>query len=360
LPLALIGESSAVRRARAALDVPGAGPLLILAEEGLEPAAAARYVHERSRGGEPFVHVDCTQHDAESLEAAILGSRTRTAGGDLERLGSGSGLVAARRGTLYLEQVGELPAAVQRRLARLLRDGEARVGGRDRVRLTARLVASAGPHLQTDARDGRFRADLLRRFGGTPVSIPAIRLRPEDLPAIAARVAAEIAAANDSLARTFTQAALTVLAALPWPRNIDEVRATLARVLRDVPGTVVRQEDVLHLLPIGPFQGVVGRIKPVLNLREARERFEREYIAAVLEQHDWRMSDAARTLGIERANLYRKTRQLGIARSTPAERGRSLRASPCVWPRCWCSRRWRRTHNRRRPRINPARSGSGR
>jgi DNA-binding NtrC family response regulator len=322
VPLALIGHSAPARRARAALELPGAGPLLILAEDGLDAAAAARYVHERSRGGEPFIHVDCAQQDAGGPESAILGSRTRTGGGDLESLGAGSALVAARRGTLFLENIGELPAAVQRRLARLLRDGEARVGGRDRVRLGARVIASGSPHLQADARDGRFRADLLRRFGAMPVSIPAIRLRPEDLPAMAARAAAEISAAAGRPAPAFTQPALTVLAALPWSGNVDELRSTLGRVLRDVAATTVRQEDLLHLLPISPFQASVGRVQPALSLREARQRFEREYIAAVLEQHDWRMSDAARTLGIERANLYRKTRQLGIARSAPVERGK--------------------------------------
>jgi DNA-binding NtrC family response regulator len=323
LPLALIGDSAAARRVRESLDRPGKGPLLILAEDGLDPADTARYVHERFRAAEPFIHVDCARQDAEGLEAALLGGRTRTGGGDLETLGPGSAVTAARRGTLFLENVGELPAAVQRRLARLLRDGEARVGGRDRVRLSVHVIASAAPGLQTDARDGRFRADLLRRFGAMPVSIPAIRLRPEDLPAMAARVADEVAATTGRPAAAFTQAALTVLGALSWTGNVAELRSTLGRVLRDMPGALVRQEDVLHLLPIAPFQGIAGRVKPVLSLREARERFERDYIAAVLEQHDWRMSDAARTLGIERANLYRKTRQLGIARSAPAERGRS-------------------------------------
>ena len=321
VPLALIGESTAARRAREALDRPGTAPLLILAEEGLEPVDAARYVHER-RAAEPFIHVDCARQDGEAIEAALLGGRTRTGGGDLEALGPGSAVAAARRGTLFLENVGELPAAVQRRLARLLRDGEARVGGRDRVRLSARVIASAPPGLLADARDGRFRADLLRRLGATPASLPPLRLRPEDLPAMATRVAEEVAAASGRPVPAFTQPALTVLAALPWTGNVVELRSTLGRVLRDVPGALVRQEDVLHLLPIAPFQAIAARVKPMLSLREARERFERDYIAAVLEQHDWRMSDAARTLGIERANLYRKTRQLGIARSVPAERGR--------------------------------------
>jgi len=323
VPLALVGDSAAARRVRESLERPGAGPLLILAEDGLDPAGAARYVHERFRPAEPFIHIDCARQDADGLEAALLGGRTRTAGGDLERLGPGSAVAAARRGTLFLENIGELPAAVQRRLARLLRDGEARVGGRERVRLSVHVIASAPPTLQTDARDGRFRADLLRRFGAMPVSIRPIRMRPEDLPAMASRVAEDVSATTGKPALSFTQAALTVLAALPWTENVVELRSTLSRVLRDAPASVVRQEDVLHLLPIAAFQGIAGRVTPVLSLREARERFERDYIAAVLERHDWRMSDAARTLGIERANLYRKTRQLGIARSAPAERGRS-------------------------------------
>lgn len=317
LPIALAGESAPVRRARAALDPPGGGPLLILAEDGLDPLSVARYVHERTRVGQPFVHVDCAA-DLDRLHDTVLGRRSRAAARDLETLGSGSGLLAARHGTVFLEHIGELPAAIQRVLARVLRDGEARAAGRDRVRISARVIASAGPALPGDAREGGFRADLLRRFGALPAILPAIRERPEDLPAIVHRLAGEIAAASHLPAPGFTQAALTVLTAMPWPGNLDELRSTLQRVLRDASGTI-RQED---LLPVAALPGMVSRVPRGVSLREARRRFEREYIAAVLEQHEWRMSDAARTLGIERANLYRKARQLGIARCLPAERQR--------------------------------------
>jgi len=321
MPIVLTGESASVRRARAALDVPGAGPLLIVTEDGLEPQTVARFVHERTRAGQPFLHVECADTDVDRLHAAVLGDRKRGAGRDLEALGAGSVLVTARRGTVFLENVGELPAAIQRGLARVLRDGEARVGARDRVPLSSRVIASAPPTLHADARDGKFRADLLRRFGALPAIIPPLRDRAEDLHAIVHRVATAIAAESGRAAPAFTQAALTVLAAMPWPGNLDELRATLQRVLRDTPGTV-RQEDLLQQLPIAPLSGIAARVNPAVSLREARRRFEREYIAAVLEQHDWRMSEAARTLGIERANLYRKTRQIGIVRTAPAERAR--------------------------------------
>ena len=319
LPAVLTGDSAPVRRALAALDGPGAGPLLILAEEGLEPLSVARFVHEGTRVGQPFLHVVCSDADVSRLRTAVLGLQPRRTGHHLEALGSGSALVAARRGTVFLENIGELPAAVQRGLARVLRDGEARVRGRDGVRLTARVIASALPSLYADSREGRFRADLLRRFGALPAIVPSLRERADDIPAIVHRVAAQIAAESGHSAPAFTQAALTMLAAMPWSSNLDELRATLHRVLEGVDGTI-QQEDLLHLLRIAPLRGLTARVNPAGSLREARRRFEREYIAAVLEQHEWRMSDAARTLGIERANLYRKTRQLGIVRAAPAAR----------------------------------------
>jgi DNA-binding NtrC family response regulator len=318
-PAALLGDSPAVRRTRILLERPAAAPLLMLADDGLDAPGIARYVHDLTRATQPFVAVDCAGADLDALGAALFGVRARAAA-ELETLGAGSALLRARRGTVFLEHVGELPAALQRRLARVLRDGEARVAGRDRVPIEARVIASAALSLMADARDGRFRPDLMRRLGPTPVAIPSLRERPGDLAAIAARLAADLAEPSRRQPATFTPAALTMLAALPWTGNLDELRAALTRALAQGDGRVVRQED---LVPTTPVDGIVRRMPPIVSLREARRRFEREYIASVLEQHDWRMSDAARTLGIERANLYRKTRELGIQRSAPGGRGHS-------------------------------------
>jgi transcriptional regulator of acetoin/glycerol metabolism len=108
---------------------------------------------------------------------------------------------------------------------------------------------------------------------------------------------------------------MTVLAALPWAGNIDEVDTLLQKVLKTA-GASVTQEDVLAHVPM---DGQFSRVDLTASLRDARRRFERDYIAAVLERHQWRMSEAARALGIERANLYRKTRQLGIVRAPRVE-----------------------------------------
>jgi DNA-binding NtrC family response regulator len=141
--------------------------------------------------------------------------------------------------------------------------------------------------------------------------VPPLRQRPGDFPAILDHLASELGHAG----QRFTQAAITVLAAVPWSRNLDELAETLAVILPSA-GPLVRQEDVLARLPL---ENAFARFDTSTSLREARRRFERDYIAAVLERHHWRMSDAARALGIERANLYRKARQLGISRASRME-----------------------------------------
>jgi DNA-binding NtrC family response regulator len=156
--------------------------------------------------------------------------------------------------------------------------------------------------------EGQLRLDLFQRLSQTCIAVPSLRERPGDIPEVAETIAAQL---RGGAAPVFTQAALTVLAAPAWPGNLDELRTVLDRVLRTAPDGPIRQEDVLAQLPI---DGGFARVAPHVSLREARRQFEREYIASVLERHRWRMSDAARTLGIERANLYRKTRQLGILR----------------------------------------------
>ena len=185
------------------------------------------------------------------------------------------------------------------------------VNGR-RVALRGRVIGGAPSSVVVEVGEGHFRSDLFRRLSQICIAVPALRERPEDIPALATRIAAELRGGDPP---AFTQAALTVLSAPAWPGNLDQLRGVLERVLRAAPAGAVRQEDVLAHLPM---DGAFARVPPQVSLREARRQFEREYIASVLERHRWRMSEAARTLGIERANLYRKTRQLGIMRRAGA------------------------------------------
>lgn len=311
MPLALAGASEGARAARSALDdaAKRRDPVLLVAEAGLWPADAARLLHGDSRPGRPLVTIACAGEDPRDLEAALFGScGGRVEGEALEGVDGASAIAQAADGTLVLDSIEELPASAQRRLSRILRDAEVRLPGTtDAVAADFRLVASTAIDLDQEARDGRFRHDLLRRLSACRIVIPPLRQRVQDIPELVTR----LAAAHGYDRVTFTEAAMTVITALPWTRNIEELSAFVQQVL--VRQTdVVRQEDVLAHLPM---QNGFTHIDFTASLREARRRFERDYIAAVLERHQWRMAAAARTLGIERANLYRKTRQLGISRA---------------------------------------------
>ena len=315
-PLALAGTSADAERARQACAAAAADrmPVLIVAEEGFDTHGIARQIHEASRPGAPFLAVNGADADPADVEIALFGVRERAGARAVEVLGAAAALLRAAGGTLFIHGLDDLPSVVQRRLARLLRDGEARANGRGSVPLDARIIASTPPGIRSEVADGRVRADLYRRLIAHELIVPPLRVRREDFAALVPALAAAVAGKLGVPTPTFTASALTVLAALPWRRNLVELEALLDRIIRAVGDGGIKQEDVLAQLS---FDSAFAQRVPAGSLREARLRFERQYIAAVLEHHQWRMSEAARTLGIERANLYRKTRQLGISRGAP-------------------------------------------
>jgi two-component system, NtrC family, nitrogen regulation response regulator NtrX len=299
LPYELAGTSAVVREC-AALVERAAGDdrnVLIAAEPGLDAGAVASAIHQAGTGkAGPFVVQSCAALSAAELERALFGSSRRTAAGDVDALAASSALFRAREGVLFVTDLEELPASLQQRLSRLLRDGEVKVPRRSGpVALDVRLIASTSNRL-----DPGLREDLLRRLP-LVIEIPSFRQRRDDVPAIA-----EAMLAARDRRRRFTPAALTVLSALPWRRNTAELAGLLDR-LGATGGFVIRQEDVLAEVQLDRAPA-----RPTGTLRDARRAFEREFIAGVLRDHSWQMRDAARALGIERANLYRKARQLGI------------------------------------------------
>jgi two-component system response regulator GlrR len=306
----LEGQSLAITRVQELLRRASAaeGGVLIVGEEGADVTSVARELHQRTRQpGAPFIGVDCTRERGR-LDLLLFGTPA-TGVIDLEAITSDSRVAVARGGTLFLQDVGELPASVQARLARLVRDGEASIDGHP-VAVSFRLIASATPGIDGDADARRFRLDLYRRLCSSRVDLPPLRDRAEDIPALAIRTLADLGGADQTVPRSFTQAALVLLSALAWPGNLAELRRVIERSVSGVAGEVIQIE---HLLPALRLDRAPAPFVAAGTLREARLRFERDYIAAVLQHHGWRMADAARTLGIQRPNLYRKARQLGIA-----------------------------------------------
>lgn len=296
LPLELIGTSPATERARraAARAAACADPVLILAEIGLDERAVARAIHDGSaQSSGSLVVVDCACRDGIELEQQIFAART-------------SG------GTLLIANLDGLPSQLQLRLARVLRDGHLDIDASGQgAPFDARVLASLSGDVEEDIRNEKIRRELSTRFT-LRLDLPPLRLRPADIPMLVGCVAAESASTSGIPLSTFTPEALTVLAALPWRRNFQELREVLDVLVGAAAGGNVRLEDVLTHVPV---ERTSTRAPGAASLRQARMSFEREYIAAVLHRHGWRIDDASRTLGIQRTNLYRKLRQLGIARA---------------------------------------------
>jgi DNA-binding NtrC family response regulator len=310
--LAITRVNELVRRA-AALDT----GVLLTAERGTDVDSVARELHRRSRRADaPLVAIECDGADPAAVAHALFGAVSAPAvpgaagggPGELETIAPDCAIRAARGGTLLLQDVTELPSTVQARLARIVRDGEASVDGQP-VETDVRFLASALPSVEGEVHTHRFRADLLRRLAGVRIDLPPLRERREDVPEIAARLLEELQAGQGRKPRVFTQAALALVAAVPWPGNLAELRAAVTRFSSD-PGD--HDIHVEHVLTAVNLHRAPARFVPTGSLREARLKFEREYISAVLQHHHWRIVDAAQTLGIQRPNLYRKARQLGI------------------------------------------------
>jgi two-component system nitrogen regulation response regulator NtrX len=262
----------------------------------------------------PFVVFDCAV--ANAVERRLFGTDAARQGPDaFEQVGESSVLCEALGGTLVLKNLSELPSRLQMRLARILRDGEV-------------LTVPAGTLQRVDVRpvalvdsndDERVNPELRRELSQTTISVPPLRERREDLPALIRCLLAEICASLNLPAKRASRQAVALLAALPWPGNLQELDGLLRALVLKVPARLIRQADVLANIRLqgGPTSLMYGG-----SLKQARARFEREYVASVLAQHHGRMTEAAKTLGIQRTNLYRKVRQLAVARRPAGDRSR--------------------------------------
>ena len=288
----VFGASPAIREVLALVRriAPSRCNVLVLGERGTGRESVARAVHgQSSRRDRPFVKVDCATADP-SLPSLATG------------LTSGS--------TIYLDDLNGLPAAGQRQLLEIIRQG----AGAEAADL--RFIAGVAPRVDDWVARGELRPDLIEALGVVRIELPPLRQRTEDIALLATHFLKEACRRNGIPAKAFSRSALSLLGALPWPGNTTELRLLAERLAVVVTRGIVLLEDVLANVRLEGAEALGGRSG---TLREARERFERDYVVTVLQQHRGRMGDAARELGIERTNLYRKIKQLNIRWTTGAE-----------------------------------------
>jgi DNA-binding NtrC family response regulator len=317
---ALYSHSPAMREvvaqmARAAAARTG---VTIRGEEGTGRQVVARAIHAAERESAPFVSVDCAASEGEDFDAVLFGhgghaGKPRTGeGSGPERVSRHSRLHEALGGTLYLQNVAEAPTRVQAKLARLLRDGEATLAETGAtVRFDVRVMAGVDAGVDAAVEDGRVRADLFKRLSMMRIDMPPLRSRREDIPALANYFLREICGNRRIPPKTLSRPALSLISALPWRGNAIELQQMLESIVSGLAGGKgIGLEDVLAHVRL---DGGSVAFEQGGTLKQARARFESEYIAHVLEQHHGRISEAAKVLGIQRTNLYRKMRSLHVA-----------------------------------------------
>jgi two-component system nitrogen regulation response regulator NtrX len=312
----LIGDSPAMQQVRGLIARvgPTEARVLVTGESGTGKELVAAAVHAASRrASRAFVTVNCAAIPRDLVESEMFGhERGAFTGATERRLGR---FELAHEGTLFLDEIGDLSAEAQAKLLRTLETGELqRIGAETSLRTDVRVVSATNRRLEDEVSAGNFREDLFFRLNVFPISIPPLRERLEDLPALVAHLAERV---RPRQAVTFTPAAFDALSSYPWPGNVREL-ANLIERLSILCGPTVDAGAVRGVLRGGPSvpvpSGALG-----LPLSEALDDFERGMISAAMAQAEGNVAEAARVLQTDRANLYRRMRRLGIEKTTEGE-----------------------------------------
>ncbi len=311
----LIGASIAMNHLRQTIDrvAPTNSRIMISGPSGAGKETVARTIHDLShRASSPFVVVNAATITPDRMEHELFG--TETSSGP-RKIGA---LEEAHGGTLYLDEVADMPRETQGKILRVLIDQNfLRVGGTTRVNVDVRIISSTARDLEREIQEGSFREDLFHRLSVVPLRVPALAERRDDVPALVQHFIEQISHTTGLPVRKVGEDALAVLQAHDWPGNIRQLRNNIERLLILARGdeTQMISADMLppeigEMLPTTPNRG--GEHLMSLPLRDAREIFEREYLTAQVNRFGGNISRTAEFVGMERSALHRKLKSLGV------------------------------------------------
>jgi two-component system nitrogen regulation response regulator NtrX len=311
----IVWQGSAMKKVMAQLERVAASEtrICILGETGTGKELVARTIHERSsRADGAFITLNCAAVPAELIESELFGhekgSFTGAAGrhiGKFEQAG---------HGTIFLDEIGDMPLAMQAKLLRVLEEGEVeRIGGDKPVSVNVRVVVATHRDLEARVREDKFRQDLFHRIYVFPLVLPPLRERREDIPPLVAHFAAQVCAQNGWKPVPFSAEAMETLQSHTWPGNVRELRNMVERLMLLATDGQVDRATVEIAIPAGVTTGT-GMSSTFSSgpLSQRVDVFERESILAELKRSRSNMSLAAKSLGLERSHLYKKAEQLGI------------------------------------------------
>jgi len=308
----IVFTGEAMKKVMAQIDrvAPTETRVCILGETGTGKELIARALHEKNpRTSGPFIAINCAAVPAELIESELFGHEKGSfTGATARHVGK---FEQADHGTLFLDEIGDMPLAMQAKLLRVLEEGEIeRIGTNKPTPVDVRVVVATHRNLEAQVHDWKFRQDLFHRIFVFPIVLPPLRERQEDIPALVAHFAAQVCAQNGWKPVTFTLPAVGALQQYSWPGNVRELRNMVERVMLLASSNEVDADTVESVLTPSTSQAKASVGSGPLANRV--ENFEREVILVELRRANYHITNAAKSLGLERSHLYKKAEQLGI------------------------------------------------
>jgi two-component system, NtrC family, nitrogen regulation response regulator NtrX len=307
----MVGRSEPMRRIYQLIEMaaPTKCRVFIAGESGTGKELIAGAVHALSpRRDRPFIELNCAAIPSELIESEMFGHvKGAFTGAVSDRKGK---FESATTGTLFLDEIGDMSLITQAKLLRVLQEGIVTpVGSSEPRPVDVRIVSATSKNLPEEIARGTFREDLYHRINVLTVAVPPLRNRREDIPELAEHFLRLASVENDVKPKRLSPRAVDLLIQMPWQGNVRELRNLMERLVVLVAKDVVGQQEVMDVLQM---PGLRAEETNPLPLRQARARFERQYILYRLTANRGNLGNTARELGIERTNLYRKMKQLGI------------------------------------------------
>ena len=315
----MVGESAALRQVGDAIKraAPTNATVLILGESGVGKELVARAIHRNSlRSRERFIQVNCAAIPEELIESELFGHEKGSFTGATEKqIGK---FEQADRGTIFLDEVGDMSAKTQAKVLRVLQEGEVeRIGSARTIKVDVRVIAATNKDLEDEISKGNFREDLYFRLSVIPIPVPPLRERPEDIALLVRHFVDAFARENNRRAPKLSPQALEMIKGQRWKGNVRELRNTVERLIIMAPAEAIDADAVRQMLRVEARpQTPDNKEDSPGTLHAAKESFERRFIVQKLRENAWNISKTAEVIDTPRSNLYKKLEQYAIKQET--------------------------------------------
>ncbi|GBD96084.1 MAG TPA: sigma-54-dependent Fis family transcriptional regulator [Nitrospirae bacterium] len=285
------------------------GRVLIFGESGSGKELVARALHDEStRKNRSFIEVNCAAIPQELIESELFGHEKGSFTGAFESKKGKFEL--AHEGTLFLDEIGDMSLVTQAKVLRIIETQEfQRVGGSKKIKVDVRIIAATNKDLDEEIQKGNFREDLYFRLNVIPIYVPSLRERKSDIPLLVEYFLKNLAGQYGQKKRRVSRATLRALMEYDWPGNVRELKNAIERFV------IMNPDEVIDIKEVQPLRAIKSDYISFKTLRDAREQFEKNFILKKLQENNWNVSRTAEELEIERSNLHRKIKSLGIETS---------------------------------------------